>query len=100
MEDPTKPQDKIELVSYIKRLNLGNPKKLEERAEEIMDNVKGVMQHYLERPDTDPIKVYYAPILRDLETAFEKKDFEKTFPLILDSLKISIISEGMRDNFA
>lgn len=93
MDDPTKPEDKRELAEYIKSINLGNPEKLGERSEEIMNNVRRVMKPYLDRPDDDVTKRYYEPTIRGLEEAFEKKDFEKTFPLVLDSLRISIMYE-------
>ena len=84
------PQDKRELRTYLEALNLHNPIELEQRADEIITNVRRVMTPYVEGERGKPLRDYYVPAVRFIELAFEKRDFRKEFPESLDFMIGSI----------
>jgi len=86
METLNSPQGKHELVSYLKSFRNCNSQELELRANEIMGNVRKVMQPYLSIGGNDPLNEYYAPIINGLETAFQNKDYKNEFPRALEGM--------------
>jgi len=78
------PADKRSLRDYLKTIDLKNPAKLRERSDEIMANVRTIMNLYVNGERGEPLRAYYTPAVERIEEAFMKKDFRKAFPEALD----------------
>ncbi|MFC1685636.1 hypothetical protein ACFLZZ_01280 [Nanoarchaeota archaeon] len=76
---PYYPSDKFELREYLEKVNVKCFVCLEKKSEEIMKNVERVMEHYMELPKDDTLRIYYEGPLKKIRKAYEKKDFKRSF---------------------
>lgn len=84
------PVNKFGLKDYLKKFDLHDPIQLERKSGEIMDIVRKIMEPYVKGERGEPLRAYYAPAVKLIEEAYDKKDFEKEFPSALDFMICSV----------
>jgi len=76
-----------ELRGYLESLDLEDTAALEQRAEEIIENVTRCMAFYLELPKGDQLRTYFEPRVREIKRTYEQRDFSPLgFPLAIRGL--------------
>lgn len=78
------PRDKYQLRTYLEGIDLNDSSLLEEKAEEIVANVRNIMFPYAEGARGKPLADYYRPAVDWIERAYKSKDFKKDFPDAVD----------------
>ena len=84
------PKDKFELRAYLEEIDAKNPSELEAMADEIVGNVFEVMDRYRYLPQDHPLRIYYEPVLKEIELAYALRGFKDIFPAAIRYLLSSI----------
>ncbi|VVB78553.1 Uncharacterised protein [uncultured archaeon] len=79
-ETITFPCGKFELEKYLRNFEKAHFSLLEVKADEIMQNVRNIMEPYFSIDGSDPLHGYYRSAISGMESAYASRDFQKSFP--------------------
>lgn len=82
-------ETKRDLRDYLNQLEF-HASFLEMKAEEIKGHVDEVMGPYVAGERGEALKNYYAPIIQNVNNAYQNRQFATNFPDALRSLKIAL----------
>ena len=92
MTEQTELRCRWDLLPYLKKLDLEDPKQLEARADEIVGNVRQAMANDKTMPEPG-INAYYAPAIERINSADASGDYKREFPQALTFMIESIEME-------